>query len=243
MAKKITAKQIEAVLAALRGQFGVTDPADGPQLQRDYEGWGGSATAVAIVWDGGPHDWAIGAFSPHITEFGSRVEGAVRPAGIFSEPINGYALGVYRDDSEPERVPRTWAQLDAEEAAERPAREAARAAREAADAEQVKGMVAEILTGPYHSPNGGISATHQQVLVVGANVPRVFAAGDLPVVEVGETLPGHTVLRPVDRPDGAVGPMASGAYVVTSDGRWPFAGPVPLHDRFETPAQYDVLSR
>jgi len=45
--------------------------------------------------------------------------------------------------------------------------------------------------------------------------------------------------------DGCVGPMAGGNYVGSSDSRFcdvsPY--PIPVHDRFETQAQYDMLSR
>jgi hypothetical protein len=53
--------------------------------------------------------------------------------------------------------------------------------------------------------------------------------------------------------DKTIGPMMGGSYVGTSDSRFReavekllghgFYGAVPFHDRFETPAQYEALSR
>lgn len=40
-----------------------------------------------------------------------------------------------------------------------------------------------------------------------------------------------------------VGPMFGGNFVYTSDSRFPSDYPIPIHDRFETPEQYDQLSR
>lgn len=69
---------------------------------------------------------------------------------------------------------------------------------------------------------------------------------DCPAVRLAQTTPGYIVARPVERPAGAVGPMASGAYIVSHDDRFAkLTGgerPIPLHDRFETPEQYRALS-
>lgn len=46
------------------------------------------------------------------------------------------------------------------------------------------------------------------------------------------------------RTDGAtVGPLFGGTFIYTSDSRFPADYPIPLHDRYETPEQYDALSR
>ena len=45
------------------------------------------------------------------------------------------------------------------------------------------------------------------------------------------------------REDGAVvGPMAGGNFIYSCDSRFPSDYPIPLHDRYETQAQYDALS-
>jgi len=60
---------------------------------------------------------------------------------------------------------------------------------------------------------------------------------------------GKTVIHvePIDQPTGKLGPMMGGCYVATSDSRFSRAtgiyGAVALHDRFETQAEYDSLSR
>lgn len=62
---------------------------DGPVLCRDFELWSGP-TRWAIVWEGGPYDWAIEASS---TQFADDRGGL--PEGVFVEPIVGWALGLY----------------------------------------------------------------------------------------------------------------------------------------------------
>lgn len=59
----------------------------GPVLVRNFEGWY-STTPWAIVWEGGPEDWtsACGYGGEHKP---------VYPAGVFTEPINGFALGLH----------------------------------------------------------------------------------------------------------------------------------------------------
>lgn len=45
------------------------------------------------------------------------------------------------------------------------------------------------------------------------------------------------------RPCGCVGPMFGGNFVYTCDSRFPSPYPIPVHDRFETWEEYDMLSR
>ena len=40
-----------------------------------------------------------------------------------------------------------------------------------------------------------------------------------------------------------VGPMFGGNFIWTSDSRFPGDYPIPIHDRWETAEQYDILSR
>lgn len=113
-----------------------------------------------------------------------------------------------------------------------------------------RGFRAEILTGPYHSPNGGLSATAKFVTIVGEQIPESLLTDlvteDAPAVRMSAW--PHRILVPMEgRTDGAViGPMASGAFVYSSDSRWTDLtgeqGPLPLHDRYETAAQYNALS-
>lgn len=110
------------------------------------------------------------------------------------------------------------------------------------------GIPGQILRGQFHSPNEGISAYYEDVIIVGANVPPLRPVTDrAPAVVIGETLPGYVVLWPdVPVPAGSVGYMASGAYVAPTEGRQEWRkvfghyGAIPLHDRIETQAQYDA---
>lgn len=101
--------------------------------------------------------------------------------------------------------------------------------------------------------NGGISERYDEVLVVGDGIEGPFKERPgLPVVQI---VPGHRDgfrAIPVLGWEGAaivrgqtVGPMFGGCFIHTSDSRFAsvFGGPVPLHDRYETPAEYESLSR
>ena len=61
--------------------------------------------------------------------------------------------------------------------------------------------------------------------------------------------PGHNLVIHAMCPPapGMLGPMFSGSFAYSSDSRWREAtgmyGAIPIHDRYETPAQYDMLSR
>jgi hypothetical protein len=103
--------------------------------------------------------------------------------------------------------------------------------------------------------NGGVSAVAGSLCVV--NVPGPFNPSPaLPAVELveGPGGRGHAILRPVEaKKRGMVGPMFGGNYAETSDGRFTealreltgakFYGAVPIFDRYETPAEYEALSR
>jgi hypothetical protein len=113
----------------------------------------------------------------------------------------------------------------------------------------------------------GISEQHDEVVVVNANGPSQ-PRDDAPAVALIQG-PGHRpeIGRPniiavpvveVDgewqliEPAGHVGPMAGGCFIGTTDGRLgdlvyelggnSHARIVPLHDRYETTAQYAELS-
>jgi hypothetical protein len=128
------------------------------------------------------------------------------------------------------------------------------------------GLRAEIYTSRLGScSNGGISERHQTVTVVNAEGPFSPTDDAPPVLLVKGNLPGTVKIVPASmdtpgeyqpaEPLGMLGPMAGGCYVDTSDSRFGEAisriiggmpaahGPVALHDRFETQAQYDALSR
>ena len=53
------------------------------------------------------------------------------------------------------------------------------------------------------------------------------------------------IAHPADESLGAnkAGPMFGGNWVWASDSRWPFPGPIRVHDRFESWEDYDRMSR
>lgn len=112
--------------------------------------------------------------------------------------------------------------------------------------------------------NGGLSSRAEQVTIVNAPItaqsdPDEHAPA---VMLVRGAYPGVARVVEAEWMDGGmnggdwverrdpdnVGPMFGGTYVACSDGRFralveeitgaPFYGAVPLHDRWETPAQY-----
>ena len=102
--------------------------------------------------------------------------------------------------------------------------------------------------------NGGISARVGSLCVT--NVEGPFNPGPaLPAVELvqGPGGKGHAILQDPRQRPGMVGPMFGGNYAETSDSRFQealrkvtgarFYGAVPIHDRWETPAEYEALSR
>jgi hypothetical protein len=118
-----------------------------------------------------------------------------------------------------------------------------------------RGMRCEILQ--HKSPaygncsNNGISKTCEVVTVLREDGKGPFnVREDAPAVRiVRRTIMGKPYVHaePVDKPEGrVVGPMSGGCYIVGDSTFQEYVGspyPVPLHDRFETAAQYRELSR
>jgi hypothetical protein len=106
--------------------------------------------------------------------------------------------------------------------------------------------------------NGGISAEHAYLWLVDlpysvhhAGMVRRVPAG-APTVRLTQTTPGYNVLVPTNGRQTAhlIGPMAGGNYAIAQYGddakAWKLlglSGAIPVHDRFETQAQYDALTR
>jgi hypothetical protein len=119
--------------------------------------------------------------------------------------------------------------------------------------------------------NGGISGKADEVTVVGIDAPfeptddrpavmlvKGNLAGTVKAVAAEAFEVNGIVQYREAKPKGSVGPMAGGCFIDTSDSRFGEAiaqilgdhstpaavyGPVALHDRYETPAQYEALSR
>jgi hypothetical protein len=247
MPSKLTKTAARKALAAIRAQFDV-DVHTGPLLVQDYESMSGSRCDWALVWEEGPYEWTYGAFEAHTTESGYRIEGVARPARVFAEAVNHFVLGLYRDDSLAESVPTSWADLDAMRTSTRASRAAELVARELADADKVMGVTAYIYESKLgNSSNGGLSTRVATVTVVGDGIPRTYEANPLaPAVEIVETVPGYRTLRPLDPPPaGHTGYMAGGCYVKLDHHQVPekLRGFLPLHDRSETYADYEMLTR
>lgn len=119
----------------------------------------------------------------------------------------------------------------------------------------LKGLRVHLVRGKYASPDGGVSETHDTFLLVGPGVPERHASRGEPVL-ILDPRSGwdHPCLTPYARaeatdPRKTIGPMFSGSYVVSSGNynEWrevsPGGLPIPLHDRWETPEDYERLSR
>lgn len=103
--------------------------------------------------------------------------------------------------------------------------------------------------------NGGVSSHAYRVTLVGELVEEYGGAlfaptEDAPAVRIVQRAGTYGIARPVEVPDGGVGPMASGAYIASTDSRFCAisrhvgcgGSAIPLHDRVETPAQYAALT-
>lgn len=93
----VTRGDVEKVLAALRRQRQyAVDPGSGPKIVEDFD-WVGHEP-LAIVWEGGPFEWAY--LFPHggrDEEFGFNIAdvSADIPAHVFAEAITSWAIAVH----------------------------------------------------------------------------------------------------------------------------------------------------
>ena len=108
----------------------------------------------------------------------------------------------------------------------------------------------------YDPTNGGASGRYDRILVVCPYGPdEVDGTEDnlFKAVSHKNSFGKTVVLEPYNQPEGMCGPMFGGNYAASSDSRFcrtieseyggDFYGAVPIHDRFETWALYDALSR
>ena len=94
----------------------------------------------------------------------------------------------------------------------------------------------------------GISSKAKNLILVSAELPRkctdiihskiskmpeLFSGDETNSVKIIENVPGHFCAVPLIYPKGMIGPMFGGNFIYTSDGRFPFSYPIPIHDRFE----------
>lgn len=104
--------------------------------------------------------------------------------------------------------------------------------------------------------NGGVTE-HNDTLYLACPSGAWEVPDDHPaLVRLEQGAFGNPIIVPVNKPtcdEPLVGPMFGGSYAASSDSRFsrmiadltgrPFYGAVPVHDRFETQAVYDALSR
>jgi hypothetical protein len=73
------------VLEAVRAKYKYDNPTYGPQLRMDFD-WFGYGGSPAIVWEGGPYEWA--------TECSFELLDSL-PKGVWLEPATSWALNIY----------------------------------------------------------------------------------------------------------------------------------------------------
>jgi hypothetical protein len=97
----VTKRQAEQAFNQIKKQFAAfIEPDDkyGPQLVKDWDWLDSGPTPWAIVWEGGPYDWAHLAEVGGTTEFGTKIPAAKAwPKDTFAEPVTGWAIGIYED--------------------------------------------------------------------------------------------------------------------------------------------------
>ena len=103
--------------------------------------------------------------------------------------------------------------------------------------------------------NAGLSSRCTKVTLIGLGKhAEIFEpTPERPAVRiVKRTISGKEYIhaQPIERPQWAeitnsatVGPMAGGTFIYSSDSRFPSSYPIALHDRWETQAHYDALTR
>ena len=112
-----------------------------------------------------------------------------------------------------------------------------------------KGILVSVFRSRGDSTNGGVTAEHNDFVLVGKGIPEIFEPSEgTPALQLHwrGTPPsgGHAVpyAVPVDppKPGKATGPMMGGNFIYTCDSRlrriWP--SPIAVHDRYETRSDY-----
>lgn len=115
----------------------------------------------------------------------------------------------------------------------------------------MKGLICSILEDKdvANCSNGGISSKCRTVILVGEGIDEVFyVTPESPAVRIekrrliGSKEPYLTAYPIEKSPEGRTSYMAGGAFIWSSDSRFPADYPVPLHDRTDTWDDYNALS-
>lgn len=95
----VSQRDAELVLAAIKKQYAVyledAGPDDQPLLIKDWNFFGNGAVPYAVIWEGGPYEWAHLVDGGIEEEFGFRVQAAELPDTVEVEPYTGWALAIY----------------------------------------------------------------------------------------------------------------------------------------------------
>jgi hypothetical protein len=96
-----------------------------------------------------------------------------------------------------------------------------------------------------NSSNGGISGRVKSVILCGKGIPEIFeSCSEHPAVLLDKKMGNYLYCYPAEGKNSSmVGWMMGGAFVYSSDSRFPSDYPIPLHDRQETQELADILSR
>jgi hypothetical protein len=105
----------------------------------------------------------------------------------------------------------------------------------------MKGLLVEVMGTD--CTNEGVTSGVTEAILAGEGIPEIFEAkAGRPLLILGEGYKGRLMAVPAGQPVGMIGPMFGGHFVYTSDSRFPSGQPIHVHDRFETPKQYEELS-
>lgn len=120
---------------------------------------------------------------------------------------------------------------------------------------KVKALGLDVYANPRYRKcaNGGWTQDHDELYVACEDGFLDIDEDDPALFDLVAGYRGTVRLEPHNKPTGVLGPMMGGSYAGTSDSRFsrmcqsltghPWHGAVAVHDRFETQAQYDLLSR
>lgn len=97
---RVTKSDALLVLRAVRKAFKpyIDAGCEEPVLEKGWDFFGYGPTPYAIVWEGGPFEWAVQMTLGGRDEFGRNVEPLSNPlpsGDAYAEPITSWSLGIY----------------------------------------------------------------------------------------------------------------------------------------------------
>jgi len=95
--------------------------------------------------------------------------------------------------------------------------------------------------------NGGVTSRVNAVVLLGETEPVPTRTAPVVYLRLVRRWAGtpreYLHAEPIEQPKDCVGPMMGGNFIYSSDSHFPSRYPIPVHDRFETPEQYEKLTR